>query len=186
VYGCKDTAIRILTVYQNATVDLDDEYILYPGDSAILFASGNCSNFSWSPSNGLSATNTIDPIAQPNVSTQYIVQASTENGCVTTDTCVVTIMPGSIVKISNAFSPGNGNGDNDVFKVDKLGLATLSYLRVWDRWGNLMFETNDLNKGWDGNYKGQPQPLGTYVYQIDATTKEGSKFVKNGNVTLLR
>jgi gliding motility-associated-like protein len=186
IYGCKDTATRIVTVYQNAVLDLDNEFILYPGDSAILYAGGNCSNFSWSPSNGLSATNVIDPIAQPNVSTQYVVLASTENGCATIDTCTVTVMPGSVIKIANAFSPGNGNGDNDLFKVDKLGLATLSYLRVWDRWGNLVFETNDLNKGWDGKYKGQPQPLGTYVYQIDATTKEGSKFVKSGNVTLLR
>jgi gliding motility-associated-like protein len=185
-YGCKDTAVRTLTVYQNATVDLDEEYIIYPGDSAILYASGNCSNFAWTPSNGLSATNIIDPIAQPNVSTQYVVFASTENGCITTDTCLVTVMPGSIVKLPNAFTPGNGSSDNDFFKVDRLGLASLAYLRVWDRWGNLVFETNDINKGWDGKFKGTPQPLGTYVYQIDAVTKEGSRFLKNGNLTLLR
>ena len=49
-----------------------------------------------------------------------------------------------------------------------------------------MFETTDINKGWDGTYKGTPQPIGVFVYQVEAVTSIGTKIEKHGNVTLIR
>jgi gliding motility-associated-like protein len=84
----------------------------------------------------------------------------------------------------NAFAPGNGT--NNTFKVSKRGIAQLRYFRVYNRWGNLVFETNDINQGWDGRYKEKEQPTGVYVYSIEAITNTGNIFSKNGNVTLIR
>jgi gliding motility-associated-like protein len=184
--GCRDTAYRVVTVYENAVINLADNYTIYPGESVTLYASGNCNLFTWAPSNGLSATNVMDPTAQPNVSTQYVVSGITEYGCTVTDTVTVNVMPNSVLALPNAFTPGNGTGINDEFKVDRLGLASLNYFRIFDRWGQLMYEGNDINRGWNGTFKEKPQPMGTYVYAVDALTKEGKKFVKTGNVTLIR
>lgn len=86
----------------------------------------------------------------------------------------------------NAFSPGSGTGINDELHIIVKGMATLNYFRIWNRWGQLIFESTDINQGWDGRFKGVPQPLGTYVYLIDATSSTGKKFYKQGNITLLR
>ncbi|MBS1585873.1 MAG: gliding motility-associated C-terminal domain-containing protein, partial [Bacteroidetes bacterium] len=53
-------------------------------------------------------------------------------------------------------------------------------------WGVKMFETNNIDEGWDGTYKGKPQPMGVYVYMVEAISPTGRKFVKQGNVTLIR
>ncbi|MBL7719322.1 MAG: gliding motility-associated C-terminal domain-containing protein, partial [Flavipsychrobacter sp.] len=53
-------------------------------------------------------------------------------------------------------------------------------------WGTKMYETNDINQGWDGNFNGKPQPIGVYVYTVEASTPKGKRLVKQGNVTLIR
>ena len=75
---------------------------------------------------------------------------------------------------------------NDIFKLNKRGIATLKAFKIYNRWGNLVFETTNVEEGWDGTYKGTPQPMGVYVYQIDAVTNSGKRFTKQGNVTLIR
>ncbi|MBC7554652.1 MAG: gliding motility-associated C-terminal domain-containing protein, partial [Taibaiella sp.] len=62
----------------------------------------------------------------------------------------------------------------------------LNYFRVYNRWGQVVFETKSISEGWDGNFKGEPQPLGVYVYEVQAVTNAGTLFNKHGNVTLLR
>ncbi|MBK7691588.1 MAG: gliding motility-associated C-terminal domain-containing protein [Bacteroidetes bacterium] len=75
----------------------------------------------------------------------------------------------------NAFSPGAGTSINDELRIIVRGLATLNFFRVYNRWGELVFSTSDINKGWNGQYKGKPQPLGVYVYVLDATTSTGKE-----------
>jgi gliding motility-associated-like protein len=186
INGCMDTVYRTVTVMPNAVVNLGDDQTLYPGQTAQLYAQGNCSVFSWAPITGLDYNNIQGPVAQPPVSTQYVVAASTEFGCKTTDTITVNITGATAMAIANAFTPGNGNSPNNMFKIDKLGIATLNKFQIFDRWGVMVFETTDINKGWNGMYNDKPQPLAVYVYHIDALTKEGTKFVKTGNVTLIR
>ncbi|HQW46524.1 MAG TPA: gliding motility-associated C-terminal domain-containing protein, partial [Chitinophagaceae bacterium] len=85
-----------------------------------------------------------------------------------------------------AFSPGSGTSINDELRIIVKGVATLNYFRVYNRWGELVFETNDINKGWNGQYKGKSQPMGVYVYVLDAFTSTGKKIFKQGNITLIR
>ena len=75
---------------------------------------------------------------------------------------------------------------NSTFHIDYRGIATLNHFRIYNRWGNLLFETKDLNKGWDGTYNGTPQPFGVYVYDMEAVTNTGRLVNRHGNVTLVR
>lgn len=184
--GCKDTVKATVIVNPGAVLDAGDKHIIYPGESAQLYANGNCSFFTWSPPNGLTATDIKNPMASPSVSTRYFVTASTESGCSATDSVDVLVSPESILELPNAFSPGSGTSVNDELKIMLKGVATLNSFRVFNRWGQEVFYTNDITKGWNGQYKGKPQPMGAYVYVVDAVTSTGKRFYKQGNVTLIR
>jgi gliding motility-associated-like protein len=84
----------------------------------------------------------------------------------------------------NAFVPGGLT--NGYFKVIKHGLVGLNYFRIFDRWGNKVFETKNIDEGWDGSFNGKPQPQGVYVYDVEAVTSTGTTFHREGNVTLLK
>ena len=90
----------------------------------------------------------------------------------------------SVLDLPNAFSPGSA--PNDLLKIVKRGQATLKKFAVFNRWGQKVFETTNIEEGWDGQFKGRPQPLGVYVYMVEAITNTGRRFYKQGNVTLIR
>ena len=86
--------------------------------------------------------------------------------------------------IPNAFSPNKDN-NNDVLYV-RGKLLTDIHLAIFDRWGEKVFETNDIKKGWDGTFKGKPCEPGIYVYYLEATCLGQINYFKKGNVTLIR
>ncbi len=176
-----------MIVNSAAILEAGDDKTLYPGESVELNADGNCSlNFNWFPPNGLSSTTIKNPIAQPSVTTQYQVTAQTEAGCTGIDTVTVIVSPESLVELPNAFSPGSGTSMNDELRIIVKGLAQLTSFRIYNRWGQEVFSTTDINKGWNGQYNGKPQPMGTYVFVFEGKTQSGKKFYKQGNVTLIR
>jgi gliding motility-associated-like protein len=88
--------------------------------------------------------------------------------------------------IPTAFSP-NGDGINDVFKVVKhLNVKTLNYFEVYNRWGEKIFSTTNLDQGWDGSFKGEPVPNGSYNWQIQITNYDKEKISKAGNIDVIR
>jgi gliding motility-associated-like protein len=184
--GCIDTDIVRIAVAPDAVLDAGDDVTIYPGEKVELMAGGNCSFFTWFPDYHLSNKNIANPVADPPVTTKYFVSGTTEFGCLANDSITVFVSPETILDLPNAFSPGSGTSINDELRIIKRGLATLNYYKIFNRWGQLVFQTTDINKGWDGRYNGTPQPLGSYVYIIDAQTSTGKKFIKQGNVTLIR
>lgn len=182
--GCKDTLSFEAIVHAGAVIYMEDSVTIYPGESYQISPQTNCSAFTWFPAAGLSSPYVSNPLVTTEFGTRYIVQASTEWGCTTIDTIIVNVDADGVLAIPNAFTPGNGV--NNEFKIIKRGLATLNYFRIFNRWGNLVFETKDIDKGWNGEYNGLPQPFGVYVYQVEAVTKSGKLFSKHGNVTLIR
>ncbi|XZF13857.1 choice-of-anchor L domain-containing protein [Chitinophagaceae bacterium MMS25-I14] len=184
IYGCKDTVNVNIVVHPNAVVSLPDTITLWPGQSAQMDPQGNCLYFQWFPSLGLSASNISNPVVMPQTNTKYIVTATTENGCTTEDSVIVKVNEETILALPNAFSPGSQ--PNSILKINKLGIASLKYFRIFNRWGTKVFETSDIDQGWDGQYNGTPQPMGVYVYEIEAYTNTGKRFYKQGNVTLIR
>jgi gliding motility-associated-like protein len=139
--------------------------------------------FTWFPTVGLSNPNLSNPIAIPAVNTRYYVTATTEAGCVAHDSIDVLVNE-TALDMANAFTPGSIS--NPEFKVSRLGTATLKSFRIYNRWGTKVFETTNIDKGWNGEFNGEPQPMGTYVYTVQAVTNTGKMFTKQGNVTLIR
>lgn len=88
------------------------------------------------------------------------------------------------VYVANVFSP-NGDGNNDVLHALGKGITELQFI-IFNRWGEKIFETNDITSGWDGTYKGEPMNIGVFVYYIKGKLKNGDEVIKKGNVTLLR
>jgi gliding motility-associated-like protein len=180
--GCFDTARVKITVKPAAILDLPSSVKLYPGESHQMDPKGNGLYFSWFPNVGLNFANIANPIAKPEVNTRYVVRATTEFGCTTTDSIDVLVSADSEVEFPNAFTPGH----NSKLKVLHLGEARLKSFVIFNRWGQKMFETNNIAEGWDGTYNGEPQPIGVYIYTIEAESFTGRKINRQGNVTLIR
>jgi len=143
--------------------------------------------YEWFPNDGtIDNPNINNPIAHPNDSvTVYTVVGQNEYGC--KDTATVTVHLNQDVRdmIPTAFTP-NDDGLNDEFRLIKFTYQKLVDFKIFDRWGNLMFETADYKKGWDGKFKGVPQDMGEYFYQIIVAYPEGMNKTVNGSFTLIR
>jgi gliding motility-associated-like protein len=86
--------------------------------------------------------------------------------------------------VPDAFSP-NKDGQNDILYIRGTCTNMMDFV-IYDRWGNKVFESENINNGWDGTYKGRPMNTGTYVYYLKATMQDGSSLNKHGNITLVR
>ena len=89
------------------------------------------------------------------------------------------------LNIPNAFSPNN-DGINDVFKIKVEGYFLMKYLRIYNRWGQLMYESRDVNLGWDGRKTGSDLPVGTYYWILEGIDVNNRRINRSGSVTLLR
>jgi gliding motility-associated-like protein len=89
-----------------------------------------------------------------------------------------------LVGLPTGFSP-NGDGKNDILFVRGAAIKTMN-LKIYNRWGQLVFESNSQDVGWDGTFNGQPQPLEAYGYVLNVSFIDGSAKLLKGNITLLR
>ncbi|NDC43183.1 MAG: hypothetical protein EBZ77_16810, partial [Chitinophagia bacterium] len=150
--GCRDTVTMRINVWPGAVVYLEDSVRLYPGEQVHLQPYTNCTSLTWFPPQGLSDWQVTDPIATPDVDTRFYVYGTTDHGCKVVDSIDIFVNPDALIQVPNAFAPGaEANG---TFKIISLGTATLNHFRIYNRWGNLVFETKDIAKGWDGMYNG--------------------------------
>jgi gliding motility-associated-like protein len=106
---------------------------------------------------------------------------------VTPSTFSIIVLPLTTVDVPSAFTP-NGDGVNDEIFPDGWGIRNLIYFRIFNRWGQLVFETNVYRHGWDGMYQGVPQNMDTYMYQAEVETfiDEPSRLKKSGTFKLIR
>lgn len=184
VNSCADTQQVNVIVRPQASLTLQDSVMLHPGESYQMNPMGNTMYHTWFPPLGLSDHRIANPMARPEVNTRYIVQGYTEGGCSAIDSIEVMVMPDSYLDVPNAFTPGSN--PNSLLKVVHKGIARLKTFAVYNRWGTKVFETADLNAGWDGKYNGEPQPMGVYIYTVEGNTASGKNVAKQGNVTLIR
>lgn len=182
--NCYDTQKVFIQVFPNAVVNLPDSVTIWPGENYTMNPDGNALYYSWFPPSGLSAVDISNPVANPEVRTRYFVTGTTEDGCSVKDSIDVLVNTSTVLEVPNAFTPGNGV--NGTFKILRRGQATLSYFRIFNRWGNVVFETTNIDQAWDGTYKGKAQPMGVYPYIIEGILPNGKVIHKEGNVTLVR
>jgi len=112
------------------------------------------------------------------------LMVTTSHGCKDTLTKVLNIKDEFLLFVPNIFTP-NGDGLNDVLSAKGIGIKHFE-MSIFDRWGEMIFITNDINKAWDGTYKGVACQDGAYVYKIDAIDMNSMKHTKTGHVTLLK
>lgn len=186
-FGCVGSnTLQIIIQEPPANISWDTTIVI--GESAMLPGyAGPGFTYTWTPPDYLSCTSCINPVASPTVDFVYTVKISDSKGCFErVNTYTVHILEKSSVDVPTAFTP-NGDGVNDRIMVDGWGIKKLNYFRVYNRWGELIYETSDLNAGWDGYYKGVPQNIETYVYHTEVETYTDSKPVqKTGYFKLLR
>ena len=152
--------------------------------------SPNTVSWIWSPSAGLSCANCPTPDAGPKFNTTYQVYFTDDNNCSNTGKIqIIVICKDGNLFIPNTFSP-NGDGSNDVFYPRGKGLERVKMLRIFNRWGEVVFEkrdfpVNDGSAGWNGSYKGQKPKADVYVYQAEVFCDNGDIIRLNGNIALI-
>ncbi len=189
-----DTGFVRVAVGQYPTVDLGTGATVVAGTNVNLNAiitGGPIASYRWTPSRDLSCTNCGNPVATINTNIFYKLEVENIYGCTASDTISFKVNCDiSQVFIPNAFSP-DGDGINDILMVRAKGIAQVKYFRVFNRWGQLVFErgninANDPQQGWNGKINGVPANPDVYVYTAEAICTAGGTYVYKGNVTLVR
>ncbi len=151
-------------------------------------------SYAWSSSAAEPALSCLDcpaPVARPVANTTYYLTVTDAAGCTASDSLFVEVLPAEKIYLPNAFSPDN-DGVNDVFFVQGLaGSARVLTLRVFDRWGGLLYESpegalNDPTHGWDGTTRGRSLPAGVYLWAAELEFADGRRKMLGGEVALLR
>ena len=183
--GCRDTTTQRINIplvnldAGNDTVILKDEFIQYNAQGA--------QTYTWTPPDFLDNPNIGTPrgIYANTGIYQYIITGTTFDGCPASDTLNVTVSDRPYVIIPNAFSP-NGDGNNDLLRLLSSGFKKLNYYRIFNRWGQKVFETYDYYDGWNGKLNGVDQPISTYFWVVGAVDLSDKDQIFRGDVTLIR
>ncbi len=138
----------------------------------------------WTPPAGLSATNVLNPVANPQQTTTYTLTVSNAGGCSASDTVTVNVIPDCIDPMT-AFTP-NGDGINDLWLITSGNCLRTATAEVYNRLGGKVFESKDYHNDWNGTYKGKPVADGTYYFVIFYELQSGKKRLLKGNLTILR
>lgn len=188
--GCRNAdsvLLRVKGPYLNAGADTT----LCPDVSYQIQVLADSGNILWSPATGLSSSTSPTPLFNGSETQEYLVSLTDTSGCIAYDTLLISIEPcESYIKVPQAFTPNN-DGNNDHFTLFAENITDYE-IRIYNRWGELVYssrdlnELNDMSKGWDGTFKGKLQNVGTFVYYVTAKDKAGKKFEKKGNLTLIR
>ncbi|MFN8249812.1 MAG: gliding motility-associated C-terminal domain-containing protein [Ferruginibacter sp.] len=181
--GCRDTAQTSLTLIKRPVVNAGPDKAIMLGQSVQLQGSINENNsvLAWLPPQYIDDAAVLQPIVNPPTDTRYILTATSAAGCGTAyDTVMVKVF--KAVYIPSAFSP-NGDGLNDTWNIPALAAFQSFELSVYNRFGQQVFHSKNNLKGWDGTFKGQPQPVGAYSYFINLGSSE---YILKGSVMIVR
>lgn len=183
---CTDTATVTVTVGTGPSANAGNDTTINYGGSAQLSGSSGVS-YSWTPTTDLDDATSATPVATPTVTTTYILTVTDANGCTANDTMTVFVdFDCGEIFVPNIFSP-NGDAHNDELQVYGTLCVDDFHWAIYDRWGELVFETTDPNQKWDGTYKGKMLDPAVFVYRLsymEITTGEAKE--AHGNVTLVK
>ncbi|MFT3750602.1 MAG: gliding motility-associated C-terminal domain-containing protein [Agriterribacter sp.] len=193
--GCPNTFLDTFHVFVTQPI------IVFAGNDTAIVASqalqlniqvsdSLANQYTWTPATGLSNTHIADPVANlanmAGSTVTYTVSATTEAGCFGEDDIrVMVFTTAPDIFVPSAFTP-NGDGRNDVLRAIGVGLSKLYYFRIYNRWGQLVYNTTDMEKGWDGTVNGRLQTTDTYVYMTQGIDYTGKVITKKGTITLIR
>jgi gliding motility-associated-like protein len=192
--GCFPTKDSVkITVFPIPLVNAGADITLPAGIPFRLNAnpSADVNSIVWTPATYLSCTNCPAPFVSPKTKTEYTITVTNAGGCVNEDKITISVNCGTEnIFIPNIFSP-NGDGINDVFYIRGSGITGINYFRIFNRWGQLVFERknaplNTPSAGWNGTLNGVLLPPDAYVYMVDVNCDNGKTTTLKGDITLVR
>lgn len=168
-----DTIIMIT----GQTVEITSELIISDGPVS----------YQWQPVSEVDCGTCESVFVSPESNSIFSVEVTDALGCSDIDFVLVRVLScdETLFFIPNIISPNN-DGMNDIFKFSYEGLSTVTGVKIFNRWGELMFQTTNLDEHWDGTFNGQVCNPGVYVYTIGAVCLDGTETIISGNITLVR
>ncbi|TLX74050.1 PKD domain-containing protein [Labilibacter sediminis] len=184
--NCVNTDEVTLTVQQYPFVNFSDSTIIIGESIKLDLSKPDIREYIWSPNIGISCTNCPNPVLNPVESMEYSLALTDTSDCFTMDYPVdIRVQKKYSVDVPTAFTPNKDNV-NDYVLVNGWGIQELVYFRIFNRVGEMIFESTDLSEGWNGTYKGKPQNADIYNYVVRVKTYGNEYLNKKGNIKLIR
>ncbi len=180
--SCKDTASVFVDVFDRPDLELGADVQTFWGNEVILNPITDAVTFLWTPTEGLSCNDCKNPTVTATETATFYLTVANSIGCLNYDTITITY-DGSIY-VPSSFSP-NGDGDNDFFRAFGKDIVEFE-MSIYDRWGELLFYTENMTNSWDGTYKSELVKTEAYVWEIKYKEVLGSVGQIYGTVTLIR
>lgn len=185
IKGCIDTVTRPLIV-ENFQPFAGNDTIIVKGEYINFQATGGI-KYEWSPTTNLNFSDVKNPTGYyPDTGKFYYnVHITSASGCQGDDNIMVWVVNQPSIFVPSGFTP-NGDGLNDFLKVLSVGYSKIRFFRIFNRWGQVVHETNRFDDPWDGTYKGRKLEIGTYFWMLGVTDRFGTESTMKGDVTLIR
>jgi gliding motility-associated-like protein len=184
--GCSKTTRK-----QDIVIEKERPGIMYPVEYAVinlpltLQARQFGTSVVWSPATNLDDVFSYTPVFNGRTDQTYTIEIRTVTGCVTVDTQVIKSVENVEIYVPNGFTPNN-DGKNDRLSPILMGIKDLRYFRVYNRWGQVMFESKSAKPGWDGTYNGVRQQSQVFVWMVEGTGLDGKLYRRKGTTVLIR
>jgi gliding motility-associated-like protein len=184
--GCTRNRIINIGIRPNPVIDAGADRTIIVGDAIMLTGSSTTTpiNISWTPNTSITSANSFNPTVNPTNTTNYTLTVRDLNNCTSTDAVLVTVLPYCVNPL-RAFSP-NGDGFNDRWLCTNGTCANKVEAVVYNRYGKEVFKSSAYGNNWDGTYKGQPLPDGTYYFVATYYLINNTKAIVKGDLTILR
>nr|HPH85411.1 gliding motility-associated C-terminal domain-containing protein [Ferruginibacter sp.] len=174
----------LVSVAPPVNVEAGSGTTIAAGQTVQLNGSGDAGNYNWAPAGSLSVANIPNPVASPTVTTLYTLVITNATGCSGSDVVEIQVIP-ECAKPMEAITP-NGDGINDKWLVTYGNCITAARVKVFNRYGSSVFETENYQNNWEGTYKGKPLPDATYYYVIEYKQANNITVMLKGNLTIIR
>lgn len=189
IQGCKDSIAKNITVYSKPKAAFSWNTLPLGSSNTLLKLfdqSSGAVNWQWTDGvfNQSSGVN-VDFNYTDSATIKVLLTVTNVEGCLDTAHQIIRINPVVILHFPTAFSP-NGDQLNDILKPEGVERVATYHLLIFNRWGELVFETRRSNEYWDGNFMGNEMPVGSYPYALELIDLSGNKITKNGVISLLR
>ena len=191
--SCLGTTVETIvtvTVHNPPSLTVSSNADVVEGDEITVSAVSNDPNaiISWMRDGEMICDDCSEITVEPGINMLFEVQVEDEFGCTNYDEINIRVNDAcrfSRFEIPNMISP-NGDGFNDYFEIKYEGVSDVSLLRIYNRWGELVYETNNIDSHWDGTFRGSKLNPGVYVYYIEGHCLDDEVFMLTGNVTILK